>query len=109
MILPLLSVIRAAPLTDTIEDVPTILSFESLFRNIVGAVVALSGIAIFIMLLVGGFTYLFSGGDQKKLEQARGTITNAVGGLVIIVAAYLILQTIKAFTGVDVTIFRIPR
>ena len=62
----------------------------------------------FIMLLVGGFNFLFAGGDQKKLEQARGTLTGAIIGLVVIVSAYLILNTIGIFTGVtDVTKFRI--
>ncbi len=79
-----------------------------LFTNIVSAIVALSGVALFIMLLVGGFNFLFAGGDQKKLEQARGTLTGAIIGLVVIVSAYLILNTIGIFTGVtDVTKFRI--
>jgi len=33
------------------------------------------------------FHFFFSSGDPKKLEQARGTLTNAIIGLVIIVAA----------------------
>ena len=89
-------------------DVATIKSLETLFKNLVQTVVGLSGVALFVMLLVGGFTFLFSGGDQKKLEQARGTITSAIIGLVIIVGGYLILRTIEVFTGVNVTTFTIP-
>ena len=44
----------------------------------------------------------------KKLEKARGTLTGAILGVVIIVCAYLILLTIKAITGVDVTKFTVP-
>ena len=62
------------------------------------------------MLVVGGYVFLFSGGDQKKLEKARGTITAAITGVVIIVVAYLILLTIQRFTGVtSVTQFTIPQ
>mgnify|MGYP001593940068 CR=1 FL=1 len=90
-------------------DVATIQSLETLFVNLVKVVVALSGVALFVMLIVGGFTFLFSGGDNKQLEQARGTVTNAIIGLVVIVSAYLILRVIQVFTGVDVTKFSIPK
>lgn len=86
---------------DCISDggAATIKCLEPLFQNIVAAVMALSGVALFVMLLVGGFNFLFSGGDQKKLEAARGTLTNAIIGLVVIVLAFLILKTISVFTG----------
>lgn len=88
-------------------NVATIRCLEPLFKSVVAAIVSLAGVALFIMLLIGGFNFLFSGGDQKKLEAARGTITNAVIGLVVIVSAYLILRTVSVFTGVDVTQFNI--
>lgn len=82
------------------KDVATIQSAETLFSNLVTAIVSIAGIALFVMLLVGGFKFLFSAGDQKQLEEARGTITNAIMGLIVIVAAYLILRTVATFTGV---------
>ena len=104
-------VIRAAELGDLggpDKDVATIGSLETLFSNAVNVVIALAGVALFLMLIVSGFSYLFSGGDQKKLEQAKGTVTNAIIGLVVIVSAYLIIKIIGAFTGVpDLTIFEI--
>ena len=82
---------------------------EPLFTNVVVALTALAGVALFIMLIIGGYGFLFSGGDQKKLEKARGTLTAAITGVVVIVIAYLILKTIYVFTGVDVTQFTIPQ
>ena len=89
-------------------DVATIKSLETLFTNLVSTVASIAGVALFVMLLVGGFKFLFSGGDQKQLEAAKGTITHAVIGLVIIVAGFLIMQTIQLFTGVNVSVFTIP-
>lgn len=80
-------------------DVATIGSLEGLFSNFVRTVVSLSAVGLFLMFIAGGFSFLFSGGDQKKLEQARGTLTNAIIGLVVIVCAYLILRIIGTFTG----------
>ncbi|MBI5449634.1 hypothetical protein HY948_04965 [Candidatus Gottesmanbacteria bacterium] len=92
--------VYAKTLEYTEGGVATIRSFETLFTNLVTAIVSIAGIALFIMLLVGGFKFLFSAGDQKQLEEARGTITSAIIGLVVIVAAYLILRTVATFTGV---------
>ncbi len=90
------------------QDVAQISCLEPLFKNLVQTVVALAGVALFVMLLFGGFTFLFSGGDQKKLEAARGTITNAIIGIVVIVSAFLILNTISVFTGVkDIKTFKV--
>ena len=80
-----------------------------LVTNIIRAVVSLGAVALFIMLLVGGFNFLFSAGDQKKLEAARGTVTQAIVGIVIMSLAYLIILTIETFTGVNVTDFTITQ
>jgi hypothetical protein len=96
----------APPGSSEKPDIATLTSLESLFSNAVQAVVALVGVALLVMFFVAGFSFIFSGGDPKKLEQAKGTLTNAIIGLVIIVAAYIILNFVKVFTGVDVTIFK---
>ncbi len=90
-------------------DVATIGSLEILFKNAVKTVVSLAAVGIFLMFIAGGFSFLFSGGDQKKLEQAKGTLTNAIIGLVVIVCAYLILRIIGTFTGTldTITTFKI--
>jgi hypothetical protein len=80
---------------------------QDLFGNAVSGLIALAGIALFIMLLVGGVKYITSGGDPKAAEGAKNTITYAIGGLVLILVSYLILVVIKAITGADVTRFNI--
>ena len=89
------------------EDVATFKCLEPLFANIVQIVISLAGIALFVMVVVSGFGFLFSAGDPKKLEQAKGTLTNAMIGLVVIVAAYVILRILQIFTGVNLTIFQV--
>lgn len=91
-----------------VNDVATIQCLEPMFENLVRAILSLAGVALFIMLVVGGFGYLTSSGDPKKLEQAKQTITYAAIGIVLMAAAFLILRTIAYFTGVDVLIFEIP-
>ena len=89
------------------QDTLQISCLEPLFGRAIGLVGSLAGIVFFIMLLVGGFKYLFSGGDAKKTESAKGTLTAAFLGLVLIVAAYIFLRLAGAFTGFDLTHFQI--
>jgi len=87
------------------NGVATIGSLQPLIQNIISATTAFAGIVLFIMLVIGGLTFIFSGGDQKQIEKAKGTITSAVIGLVVFVSAYLILALLKTWTGVNVTDF----
>ena len=80
---------------------------EPLLKNVIRGAMSLTGIALFVMLIISGYTFLFSGGDPKKLEKAKGTMSAAIVGLVVIVVAYLIIKAIQIFTGVDVTTFSI--
>lgn len=90
---------------NAVADVATIGSISSILTNIISAIVVFSGIVLFVMLVVGGMNFLLSGGDQKKLDKAKGTVSNALLGLVFLVVSYLVLKLIQAFTGVDVTTF----
>lgn len=61
-----------------------------------------AGLALFIYLLIGGFTYLSSGGDQKAMEKAQSQITNAVIGFVIIFAAFWVVQIFEFIFNIQV-------
>ena len=89
------------------SDVAKLSDLEDVFGNVVSAVLALGGIVLFIMLLSGGFKYITSGGDPKGIEGAKKTLTYAIGGIVLLAMAFLILRFIQEFTGVDVTKFKI--
>ena len=80
---------------------------EGLFGRAVGAIIALAGIVLFVLLLTGGLKYITSGGDPKATDGAKKTITYAIGGLIVILLSYLILVLIKNITGANVTEFKI--
>jgi hypothetical protein len=90
-------------------DVASIKCLEPLFANVVSAIVSLIGVGLFLMLIIGGYNYLFAGGDTKKLEKAKGTISGAIIGLIVMVAAYLIIKLIGDFTNTNVETFQIIR
>ena len=96
--------------TEPIEgggEVVKLQGLEFIFTKILNYAISLAGLAVLIMLIVGGFKYLTAGGDPKATEEAKKTITSAVFGLVLIVAAWFILLFIEKFTGIKVTEFSI--
>jgi hypothetical protein len=87
--------------------VPTVKCLEVVFANILFMAVSLAVLALFVMLVVGGFRFLTAGGDAKAATAAKQTLTYAVIGIVLMALAFLIFRLIEFFTGVNVTIFKI--
>jgi len=85
----------------------TIGNLSCLFNRVVGFALGFAGIVLFLLLIIGGFKYITSGGDPKAVEGAKKTLTYAIGGLVVILISYLVLVIIKNITGVDVTNFNV--
>lgn len=67
-------------------------------QYIVGIVNFLLGIVLLIatvMVIAGGFTWLMAGGAPDKITDAKKRITNAVVGLILALATYLLLNLIN--------------
>lgn len=90
------------------SDVARLQYFEEIFANIIGLALRAAGLVSFVMIIIGGFRYLTSAGDPKAAAAARSTLTRGIAGIAVILGAWFILQLIKYFTGIDVTIFKIP-
>jgi hypothetical protein len=81
----------------------------SLILNAVGAILSLAAIAVFVMLIIGGYKYLTSAGNPKAIESAEKTLTSAIIGIILVALSFLILRLIEEFTGAEVTNFMIRR
>jgi len=80
---------------------------EGMFSGLIGSLLSLAGIALFVMILIGGFRYITSGGNAEAAAGARRTITYSVIGLIVVAGAYLVLVIIEEITGAPVTNFTI--
>ena len=54
-----------------------------------------AGVLAFVMIVYAGFQYATSGGDTSKQKDAQDRIINAIIGLVLLFAFYLIIYTIN--------------
>lgn len=68
--------------------------------------IAVAGVLAFLMIVWGGITYMSTDAVSGK-EEGREKIKNAVGGLILALAAYLILVTVNPQL-VDLKITRAP-
>jgi len=93
----------------TTHDVATIQGLECLIANIFTVIITLIGLVAFVMLIVGSVLWLVSGGSAEGTKKARDTLTYAVLGIVVALSAFIVLNLISGFTGVeDIKQFIIP-
>lgn len=91
------------------QEVATIQGLSCLIANVLSVAITAIGLAGFVMILVGAFKYLVSGGNSKGAESAKNTLTYAVIGIVLALSSYIILRLISEFTGVETILkFVIP-
>lgn len=70
--------------------------------------VVVAAIVFFFILVIGGIRWIASGGDKAQTEAARSQITSALVGLVIVFAAWAIVQLINVFFHVNIFTLTIP-
>jgi uncharacterized membrane protein len=58
--------------------------------SIINIVLGFLGIVFLVILLYAGFTWMTAQGDEGKVKNARSMISQAVVGLIVIVAAFAI-------------------
>lgn len=72
--------------------------------RIIGSLMTLLGIVFVVLLIYGGFTWMTAQGAEDKIKKAKGIISSAVIGLVVVFASYAIAQAvIEALTTATTT------
>jgi threonine/homoserine/homoserine lactone efflux protein len=64
-------------------------------------VLTLIGIAGFVMIIYAAFNLLLSAGKSQEVEKSKNTITFAIIGLILALSAFIIINLISSFTGID--------
>jgi glucose uptake protein GlcU len=62
------------------------------FKQVTNTILYIVGIIAVIMLIIGGIKYVVSGGDAKKVTDAKNTVLYAIIGLVIAFLAFAIVN-----------------
>jgi hypothetical protein len=67
-------------------------SFGFLAQRIINIFSLVVGVVSVIMIIIGGFRYIISGGDSSSVQGAKNTILYAIVGLLIVVFAQVIIR-----------------
>ena len=65
---------------------------SGVFKQVTNTILYIVGIIAVIMLIIGGIKYVVSGGDSKKVTDAKNTVLYAIIGLVICFLAFAIVN-----------------
>lgn len=69
-------------------------SLTELIANVIRLMLLFAGAIAVVFVIIGGYQYLTSGGNEETAEKGKKTLINAIIGVVIIVMAYVIINVI---------------
>lgn len=95
------SQLKLPQLSSKVVDVNDInLNFGTIINKLLPYIFTISGLLVFLYLVYGGYHMIIAAGDPKGLQEARGKITNAIIGFVIIFISYWLVKFIGEILGV---------
>ena len=84
------------------EGMPTeLIGDNGVFSRLTNTILLIVGLISVIMLVYGGLRYILSGGDSKKVTDAKNTILYAIIGLIISLLAFaLVTFVLNSVVGI---------
>lgn len=76
--------------------------FSAFIPKLVGMAFLAGSVIFFFVLIVGAIQWISSGGDKAALESARGKISNAIIGIVLLFSAFAVVRFIESFFGINI-------
>lgn len=74
---------------------PNDTSVSGFILKIINIALTVAGLIAVLFLIIGGFRYITSAGNEETAEQAKKIITNAIIGIVVIILSFVIVRVIS--------------
>jgi len=84
------------------------LTVAGIVSGLIRLILVIAALVFFFILVIGGIRWIASGGDKAQTEAARNQITAALVGLVIVFAAWAIVQLVNTFFGINIFELSLP-
>src|SRR5574337_2045056 len=84
--------VTSASKTGTCNDATTTDKVNTLIAEIINVISVVAGVVAVIMIIIGGFRYVTSGGTPDKVTGAKNTILYGIIGLIIVALAQVIVR-----------------
>jgi hypothetical protein len=70
-------------------------TISALILSVINIILALAGLIAVLVLIIGGFRYVTSFGNEEVTGQAKKMILNALLGMIIIILAFVIVRVVQ--------------
>ncbi len=70
-------------------------NITSFIMRIINLALIVAGLIAVLFLIIGGFRYITSAGNEETAESAKKIIVNAIIGIVIIILSFVIVRVIQ--------------
>jgi Flp pilus assembly protein protease CpaA len=77
-------------------------TLERLASVALGGATLVAGLYFLITFAIAALNWMGAGDDSGKVTKARGTMTNALVGLIIVIATYAVVGLIGSLIGLDI-------
>lgn len=77
----------------------TTATFDVIVSTVITLVLGLMGVIFLILAIYGGYTWMTARGNEDKVADAKKTLTNAILGIIIVLAAYAMVRLIVDVVG----------
>lgn len=77
-----------------VGDLPQICTAQQAINWVINALLALAGSAAVIFIIIGGFRYLTSAGNEELAEKGKKTLVTSIIGLAVVVLAAAIVRIV---------------
>ncbi len=67
---------------------------NGLIFNIINALLLIVGAIAVLFVIIGGFWYVTSAGNEEQAEKGRTTVVNSIIGIVIVILSYVVINVI---------------
>jgi len=74
-----------------------------MIKNVINILLAVVFLIAVVYLIIGGFRYIMSQGNEESVEKAKGTITNAIIGIVVVLLAWIIVAAVTSLLNTGAT------
>ena len=92
---PVLFAQAAYVIPNATGGLPNDTNVSNFIIKIINVALGVAGLVAVLFLIIGGFRYITSAGNEETAEQAKKIITNAIIGIVVIILSFVIVRVIS--------------
>ena len=97
LLLPVIVSAQGGPVVPTVTGFATFggcTTVVGCITTIITILLAVVFVFAVVFLIIGGFRYIVSQGNEEAVEKAKGTIVNSIIGIVVVLLAWVILNVV---------------